>query len=177
MIFRRQQTIETPIDYVNLINTKLSPRIHWIEMEQSHFKCHSKWLSGKYFEQRKDIHGHPCHFSEMVHFNFGIGERVDPNDNEVKVFSHPGFVWMRRTLNPEEEPTVLDLRIAAAQENVLDRNNLKLLNNRPIKLSEKNVAIYSTCANILVLMLKLITKTLPKTSRLHSSIRVVFKNS
>ena len=106
-------------------------------MEQSHFKCHSKWLSGKYFEQRKDIHGHPCHFSEMVHFNFGIGERVDPNDNEVKVFSHPGFVWMRRTLNLEEEPTVLDLRIAAAQENVLDRNNLKLLNNRPIKLSEK----------------------------------------
>jgi len=137
MIFRRHQTIETPMDYVSLINDKLSPRIHWLEMEQRHFKFYSRWLKEKYFEQRKDTNGQPCHFNEMTHFNFGIGERVDPKDNEVKVFRHPGYVWMRRSLDPEEEPTVLDLRVTAEPEIVLSRNNLKLLNNRPIKLTDK----------------------------------------
>lgn len=135
-VLRRERTIETPRDYIDLINSKLSPDITWIEMEQAGFKCFSKWLREKYADQRKDIHGQPSHFSEMTHFNFGIGERIDPADNQVKTFRHPGVVWMRRTLDPREEPTVLDLRRSGHDEN-LDSISLKALNNKPIKLSEK----------------------------------------
>lgn len=135
-ILRRKQTIETPTDYINLINNRLSPQINWIKMEQGHFKCYSKWLRESYVEQRKDIHGQPCHFSEMVHFNFGIGERIDPTDNRVKTFRHPGVVWMRKTLNSREEPTILDLRPAGTEIN-LNNTTLRALNNKPIKLSEK----------------------------------------
>ena len=105
-------------------------------MQQQELKCYSKWLRTKYKEQRKDMNGEPCHFSEMVHFNFGIGERVDPADHKVKTFRHPGVIWMRRTMNPEETPTVLDLRDGGQEEN-LDRRALRLLNNRLINLSEK----------------------------------------
>ena len=136
-IFRRQASIETPRDYINLVNDSLlSPKMTWMEMERQEFKCYSKWLRTLYREQRKDINGEPCHFSEMAHFNFGIGERLDPADNTVKTFRHPGVIWMRRTFNPRETPTILDLRDSENEGN-LERRALKVLNSRPIKLSEK----------------------------------------
>jgi len=135
-IFRREATIETPTDYTNLINNSLSPKITWIEMEQGHFKCYSTWLRTKYADQRKDINGQPFRFSDMVHFNYGIGERIDPTDNRVKTFGHPGVVWMRKTLDPREEPTILDLR-STKQEINLNSSTLRTLNNKRIKLTEK----------------------------------------
>lgn len=136
-IFRKEQSIETPRDYAKLINeSELSSKMNWIEMEQQHFKCYSTWLRTKYKEQRKDANKQPCHFSEMAHFNFGIGERTDPTDDTVKTFRHPGEIWMRRTLDPREDPTVLDIRIKG-QDRDLSRTTLKNLNSTTIQLSEK----------------------------------------
>lgn len=131
-----KKSIETPTDYIRLINKKLNPKITWIGMEQTNFKCYSKWLRTKYHEQRKDTQGQPFRFSEMVHFNFGIGERVDPTDGQVKTFRHPGVVWMRKTLNPREEPTVVDLK-SNDKDTQLNSATLKRLNRYPIKLSDK----------------------------------------
>ena len=135
-ILRKESTIETPADYINLVNSKLNPNITWINMEQTNFKCYSKWLRTKYHEQRKDIHGQSFRFSEMVHFNFGIGERVDPTDGKVKTFRHPGVVWMRKTMNPREDPTLLDLK-STDDDTQLSSRTLKTLNRHPIKLSDK----------------------------------------
>lgn len=111
-IFRSRRKIETPSEYVKLINKSriLAPRIKWIEMERHKFRCYSDWLRRKYVEHRKDVNGKPFLFSEMAQFNFGIGERVDPNDGKVKTYRHKGIVWMRKTLDPREEPVELDLR-------------------------------------------------------------------
>ena len=134
-VLKKKETIETPRDYVNLINHSLSPEITWFEMKQDQFHCYSKWLRTKYAEQRKDVYGQPYRFSDMVYFNFGLGERIDPADGTVRTFRHPGVVWMRETLDPREEPTEVDLR--HPQHIDLDRTNLKLLNSKPIKLSKK----------------------------------------
>lgn len=136
-ILRRESTIETPRDYASLINNSaLSSKTTWIEMKQNQFSCYSEWLRSKYIESRKDVDKQPFLFSEMSHFNFGIGERLDPADGRVKTYRHPGFVWMRRTLDPREEPTVMDLTRKGGLLN-LNTNNLKLLNNELIKLSDK----------------------------------------
>lgn len=134
-VLKREGTIETPSDYISLINKSLSPKITWIGMEQDQFKCYSKWLRNKYADQRKDVNGRSFRFSDMVHFNFGIGERVDPTDGTLGTFRHPGIVWMRKTLDPCEEPTEVDFRLA--QHIDLDNTTLKSLNSEPIKLSEK----------------------------------------
>ena len=136
-IFRNEQTIETPRDYINLINDSVvSSNMQWIEMEQQHFKSYSTWLRTNYTLERKDTNNEPCHFSEMVYMNFGIGERIDPADNIVKTFRHPGVIWMRKTLDPRDPPTILDLR-SREQEMNLSRTTLKKLNSKPIKLHEK----------------------------------------
>lgn len=136
-ILRRHQQIETPSDYVNIINHSTQhPNISWTEMPQDSFKCFSTWLRNRYIEHRKDTDGNPFLFSEMVHFNFGVGERVDPQDNIVKTYSHEGVVWMRRSLDPHEDPTVLDLR---RKRGIRDLNvvNLNKLNNNLIEISAK----------------------------------------
>lgn len=136
-ILRRESNIETPADYVTLINNSaLSSKTTWIEVNQRQFSCYSEWLRGKYIESRKDVRKQPFLFSEMSHFNFGIGERIDPADDKVKTYRHPGFVWMRRTLDPREEPTVMSLTRKGGLLN-LNTNSLKPLNNGIIKLSDK----------------------------------------
>jgi len=133
-VLKREGTIETPTDYVELVNKNLCPNITWVEMEQERFKCYSKWLRNKYADQRKDIYGQPFRFSDMSHFNFGIGERVDSNDGTVKTFRHPGVVWMRKTLDPLEEPVEVDFR--QNQHTDLSTRTLKSLHSKPIKLSD-----------------------------------------
>ena len=73
-------------------------------------------------------------FSEMVHFNFGVGERLDPKDNIVKTYSHDGIVWMRKTVDPTETPTELDLRRKRGRKDLNDVN-LELLNEDAIEIS------------------------------------------
>lgn len=136
-ILRRVPTIETPTDYANIINkSSLSPKTTWIEMEQKEFKHFSGWLRRKYIERRKDINGQPFLFSEMVHFNFGIGERVDPADGIVKTYRHPGIIWMRRTLDPKEEPTEMDL-LRSSDGSDLNVRTLNVLNSELVTLSKK----------------------------------------
>ena len=72
----------------------------------------------------------------MAHFNFGIGERVDPNDGKVKTYRHKGIVWMRKTLDPREEPVELDLRRKRGGLD-LDTAALLPLNNDDIVLGSK----------------------------------------
>lgn len=134
-VLRSESHIETPTDIVSLVNNSLSPGITWIEMEREQFKCYSKWLRKKYDDQRKDKNGQPFRFSEMVHFNFGIGERVDPVDGKLKSFRHPGVVWMRKTLDPRENPIEVDFRKKPHID--LRNQDLTLLNRRQIELSDK----------------------------------------
>ena len=139
-VLRRRSTIETPADYVSLINNStLNPNITWYEMERPRFKCFSDWLREKYTERRKDVNGRPFLFSEMMHFNFGIGERLDPADGILKTYRHPGVVWMRKSLEPQETPTEVDLKKSRGRME-LNINNLNPLNNEPIELSDKKRA-------------------------------------
>lgn len=136
-VLRREQRIETPTDYVNLINNSaLSPEITWVELRQHRFRCYSEWLRAKYTEHRKDVNGRHFLFSEMVHFNFGIGERVDSDDGILKTYSHKNIVWMRKTLDPREEPIELDLRRKRGQKD-LNTVTLENLNNDNIVLPSK----------------------------------------
>lgn len=136
-ILRRESTIETPADYVNIINnSSLSPKSTWVEMKQDQFKHFSGWLRRKYVENRKDVNNQPFLFSEMVHFNFGIGEREDPADGIIKTYHHPGIVWMRRTLDPHEEPIELNLEKYRGERILYDRT-LDTLNTELIQLSAK----------------------------------------
>ena len=67
-----------------------------------------------------------------MHYNYGIGEREDPADGIVKTFSHPGVVWIRKTLDPTEEPIEVDFR--KSQETVsLKSKDLLPLNQGHIK--------------------------------------------
>lgn len=135
ILLRRQNQIETPGDYVKLINNSvLSPQITWLELRQHRFKCFSKWLRNRYIEHRTDVDGNHFMFSEMVHFNFGVGERLDPKDNIVKTYSHDGIVWMRKTVDPTETPTELDLRRKRGRKDLNDVN-LELLNEDAIEIS------------------------------------------
>ena len=78
--------IEVRQDYVQRINSSsLHPRITWIEMEQQNLKSYSTWLRARYIDRKKDIRDQEYHFSETMYFNFGIGERLD-RDEEVKTF-------------------------------------------------------------------------------------------
>ena len=127
--------IEVPQDYVQRINSSsLHPRITWIEMEQQNLKSYSTWLRARYIDRKKDIRGQEYRFSETMYFNFGIGERLD-RDGEVKTFSHPGIVWLRKTLDPRETPTEVDFRRKTNVE--LRRRDLKQINNGVIKLTDK----------------------------------------
>jgi len=38
-VLKREGTIETPTDYIELVNKNLCPNITWVEMEQERFKC------------------------------------------------------------------------------------------------------------------------------------------
>lgn len=135
-VIKRHETLETPADYVNLINgSSLSPNITWIEMAQPQFKCYSTWLRTKYNDSRKDINGRPFRFSDMAHLNYGIGERVDPRDMRVKTFSHPGIVWMRKSLDPREDP--IEVCFTKDPLETTRSSNLRQLNNRLIKIHEK----------------------------------------
>ena len=67
-----------------------------------------------------------------MYLNFGIGERLD-RDGEVKTFSHPGIVWLWKTLDPLESPNEVDLRRKTNVE--LRKRGLKQLNNGVIKLT------------------------------------------
>ena len=49
--------------------------------------------------------------------------------------SHPGIVWLRKTLDPRETPTEVDFRRKTNVE--LRRRDLKQLNNGVIKLTDK----------------------------------------
>lgn len=136
-VLRRHQNIETPADYASLVNNStLHPGICWVPMEQNRFRHYSKWLRNKYIEHRKDVNGQPFMFSEMTHFNFGVGERVDPHDDIVKSYSHDDIVWLRKTFDPTETPIELDLR---RQRGRKDLNNIDLetLNDGIICLSQK----------------------------------------
>lgn len=138
-IIRNEEKIETPKDYVDLINGSiLSPKITWIEMkEQCRFKAFSRWLRTKFRDIRKDIHGCPFLITEMSYLNFGIGERVD-TDGTLKTFSHPNIVWMRKCLDPYETPIQVDFRIPHRElEGVLRTNTLAALNEGLIKLKDK----------------------------------------
>lgn len=145
-ILRKESTIETPTDYVNIINnSSLSPKTTWIHMRQQQFKHFSEWLRRKYTERRKDINGQAFLFSQMSHFNFGIGERVDPADGQVKTYQHPGVVWMRRSLDPREEPTEMVL-LRTKDEINLTMTTLNALNTERIALSNKKRAdLQSLC--------------------------------
>ena len=140
-VFRVQQTIETPHDFADLINNStLKSHLSWIEMEQHQFHWYSEWLRTKYIESRKDVNNQPFLFSEMAHFNFGIGERVDRNDGGiVKTYSHNGTVWMRKTLDPAEEPTVMDLRRKRGKNelNIVDLKPLTDSGNIELKSHKK----------------------------------------
>ena len=124
--------IEVPQDYAQQINSSsLHPRITWIKMEQQNLKSYSTWLRARYIDRKK---GHPrsrVPFSETMYFNFGIGECLD-RDREVKTFSHPGIVWLRKTLDPQQSPNEVDFR---RKTNVELRRSLKQLNNGVIKLT------------------------------------------
>jgi len=136
-VLRRRQTIETPTDYVSIINNSaLSPKITWIEIQQHQFKCYSEWLRAAYTEERKDVNGRPFLFSEMMHFNFGVGERLDNASGLVKTYRHPGIIWMRKTLDPREEPIELNLRKKRGQKD-LNTVTLNPLNMEPIVISDK----------------------------------------
>jgi hypothetical protein len=144
-VLRREATIETPTDYVNLINnSSVRSNITWIEMEQHRFKCYSKWLRSKYADRRKDVNGQPFRFSDMVHFNFGVGERINPTDGTLNTFRHPGVVWMRKTLDPLEPPVEVDFRKEQRRRNLSSRT-LSTLNKKNIKLSD------SKCKDLLSL--------------------------
>ena len=128
-VLRAEHTIETPHDFVGLINNStLKSHIKWIEMEQYQFRWYSEWLRTKYTESRKDVNGKAFLFSEISYFNFGVGERVSPDDGIVKTYSHNGTVWMRKTQNPEEEPIVMDLRRKGGRKD-LNTDDLKPLSD------------------------------------------------
>lgn len=148
-VIRSEQQIETPADYVELINNQSAlTGITWIELRQHRFRCYSDWLRAKYIEHRKDVNGGHFLFSEMVHFNFGIGERVDPLDGTLKTYSHSGVVWMRKTLNPRENPVELDLRRKRGQKDLKDIP-LQALNNDAIELSNKKQEDLTTLSKYL----------------------------
>lgn len=99
-------------------------------MEQNKLKSFSTWLRARYTDRKKDIRGQEYRFSDTMHFNFGIGERLD-KDGNIKTFSHPEIVWLRKTLNPHETPTEVDFR---RRGNLgLRMSDLKPLNNGIIK--------------------------------------------
>lgn len=111
IVLSKAEKIEIPRDYVDLMNSSsLHPRITWREIEQENLKSFSTWLRMKYTEKSKDVYGNAYRFSDTMHFNYGIGERVDPADGNVKTYSHPGIVWLRKTLDPTEEPIEVDFR-------------------------------------------------------------------
>ena len=149
-ILRVRRTIETPHDFVNVINNSaLKEHIKWIEVEQNQFGWYSEWLRKKYIESRKDINGKPFLFSEISYFNFGVGERVSPEDGMVKTYSHTGTVWMRKTHNPEEEPIVMDLRRNGGLKD-LDTDDLKPLSDSgKIELTSKKRADLSMLSKFL----------------------------
>lgn len=110
-VFRNAESLETPLDYANIINhSSLFPTITWILPPQSAFMNYSTWLRKTYRETRKDIFSKAYRFSDVMYFNFGIGERVDPIDGIVKTFRHPNCVWLRKTLDDQEEPIEVDFR-------------------------------------------------------------------
>jgi len=135
ILLRRQQQLETQEDYAHVVNNStLSPRITWLELRQHQFKCFSKWLRNRYIEHRTDTSGTPFLFSEVIHFNFGIGERLDPTDNIVKTYRHDGVVWMHKILDPTETLVELDLRRKRGRKD-LKHVNLETLNEDTIALS------------------------------------------
>lgn len=133
----RGEQIETPNHYINLISkSPLKSRVTCVELRQHQFKCYSDWLRAKYIEQRNDVDGQHFLFSEIYHYNFGIGEKLDPQSGRLKTYSHNGVVWMRKTLDPRENPIELDLRRKRGRRD-LTTVPLKALNNDPIVLSSK----------------------------------------
>jgi hypothetical protein len=109
----------------------------WVELEQTVFKDYSSWFDGKYCVQTTDITGERYSFTNAVHFNFGIGERVDTFDGDVKTYSHPGTVWVRQTMDPREEPKEVSfLRDRDGASVALCESNLKPINRRPIAPNE-----------------------------------------
>ena len=134
-VLSNNEHIETPQDYVQRINSSsLHPKITWIEMEQQHLKSFSTWLRARYTDRKKDIRRQEYRFSDTMYFNFGIGERLD-EDGYIKTFSHPGIVWLRKTLDPHETPTEVDFRRRGNVE--LRMRDLRPLNNGTIKPDDK----------------------------------------
>ncbi len=90
--------------------------------EQGIHRDWNAYLSQRYVKTtRKDKHGDKVNISEFHWFNYGIGEVVGQKkaDGTPVLASHPGEIWMRRTLEESEPWTIVDLRKGAPSNHAL----------------------------------------------------------
>lgn len=95
----------------------------WLDViEQSSFPGHftaklltvrdiydyESYLQNEFTFRYKDINGKKFLYDEMHYFNYGIGERCV--DGIVKTYAHPGTCWIRKTLDPKEDPVVVSFK-------------------------------------------------------------------
>ncbi|KAK3286499.1 hypothetical protein CYMTET_5948 [Cymbomonas tetramitiformis] len=102
-------------------SSRLSPPI-CVVPEQGIHRDWNAYLSQRYVKTtRKDKHGDKVNISEFHWFNYGIGEVVGQKkaDGTPVLASHPGEIWMRRTLEESEPWTIVDLRKEAPSNHAL----------------------------------------------------------
>lgn len=131
------QTVETPQEWQQVVNdSSVNGKIETKMMTFNDFKNYSDYFRNKYTTRYNDVNNKKMYYTDIHHFNFGIGERVDVNTGEVRTYRHKGLPWLRKTMNPREEPVVMDF-VKKKQCVALDHCYLKPLFLQQIPLTRK----------------------------------------
>ena len=125
--------------WLRLATTIRNPGVHTLWMQQAFFRNFQTYLNALYTipsKQFTNIDGDKVAIMKIRWFNFGIGE-----DDDGSLVAHPGVVWYRMSLKPDEPWKKIRLveRVDRAAAGSIDDPTYTLF-TEPIQLEPAKVA-------------------------------------
>jgi len=131
----RNDVIELPSDWVRIIErSSLSKSYNAELLTFKDMYDYESFFKNRFTKRFKDNDSKKFRYEESHYFNYGIGERLC--GGEVKLFSHPGIAWIRKSIDPKEIPREVSY-VKKRQMRGLSHCELSLLRTELKPLPEK----------------------------------------